>query len=111
MDYKNQLVLTGELNEIGEAMAANVPKSYRAGVEIMAGIKLPCGFQWDANATLSRNRIKNFVETLYGYDDNGNGLPGVKVNHDRLHRSLQYASKQNHRFSMLPVRLRLYFHN
>lgn len=65
MDYKDQLVLTGELNEIGEAMAANVPESYRMGVELMAGVKLPFGFSWDINATLSRNRIKDFVETLY----------------------------------------------
>lgn len=37
MDYKNQLVLTGEKNEIGEAVAANVPDSYRMGIELMAG--------------------------------------------------------------------------
>ena len=43
MDYKDQLVLTGELNEIGEAVAANVPDSYRMGIELMAGLKLPCG--------------------------------------------------------------------
>ena len=68
MDYKEQLVLTGELNEIGEPLAANIPDSYRAGAEIMAGITLPCGFRWEANATLSRNRIKEFAEVLY--DDN-----------------------------------------
>ncbi|TWV07333.1 TonB-dependent receptor [Bacteroidaceae bacterium HV4-6-C5C] len=101
MDYKDQLVLTGELNEIGEAIAANAPKSYRAGVEIMAGIKLPCGFQWDANATLSRNRIKNFVETLYGYDDNYNGLPGVKVNHGTTHIAFSPDIMLNNRFAYL----------
>ncbi len=65
MDYTDQLVLTGELNEIGEAVAANVPDSYRMGVELMAGIKLDCGFSWDVNATLSKNRVKNFTEVLY----------------------------------------------
>ena len=68
MDYKDQLVLTGELNEIGEALADNVPDSYRTGVELLAGLKLPCGLAWEANTTLSRNRIKNFTEVLY--DDN-----------------------------------------
>ncbi|MCR4764833.1 MAG: TonB-dependent receptor, partial [Bacteroidaceae bacterium] len=43
MHYKDQLVLTGELNEIGEPMAVNMPKSYRMGAELMAGIKLPMG--------------------------------------------------------------------
>ena len=68
MDYKDQLVLTGELNEIGEPLAANIPKSYRAGIELTAALTLPCGFGWSANATFSRNRIKDFTEVLY--DDN-----------------------------------------
>ncbi len=70
MDYKDQLVLTGELNEIGEAMAENVPDSYRSGIELMFGVK-PCKiFDWNINATISRNRIKNFTETLYEDEDN-----------------------------------------
>ena len=68
MSYKDQLVLTGELNEIGEPLAANIPRSYRAGIELVAGLKLPCGFSWSANAAFSRNRIKDFTEVLY--DDN-----------------------------------------
>ncbi|MGL5958219.1 MAG: TonB-dependent receptor [Phocaeicola sp.] len=77
MDYKDQLVLTGELNEIGEPIAANMPKSYRTGVELMAGVKLPCGFAWDVNATFSKNRIKNFTELLY--EDGWNNPIEVKL--------------------------------
>lgn len=69
MDYKDQLVLTGQLNEIGEAVAANVPDSYRMGIELMAGINLSCGFAWDINATWSRNRVQNFTEILYENED------------------------------------------
>ena len=68
MDYKDQLVLTGELNEIGEPLAANIPDSYRAGIELTAGITLPFGLTWNANATFSRNRIKDFTEVLYDDD-------------------------------------------
>ena len=68
MSYKDQLVLTGELNEIGEPLAANIPDSYRAGIELMVGVELPCGFSWNINAALSRNRIKNFTEVLYDDD-------------------------------------------
>ena len=68
MDYKDQLVLTGELNEIGEPLAANIPDSYRTGIELIASIALPCGFGWSANTTFSHNRIKDFTEVLY--DDN-----------------------------------------
>ena len=71
MDYKDQLVLTGELNEIGEAMASNVPDSYRTGIVLMAGIKLDCGLQWDINAPLSKNRLQNFTETLFENEEAG----------------------------------------
>ncbi len=70
MDYKDQLVLTGQLNEIGEPMAENMPDSYRTGIELMLGVK-PCNmFDWNINATISRNRIKNFTETIYEDEDN-----------------------------------------
>ncbi|MCD8182335.1 MAG: TonB-dependent receptor [Bacteroides sp.] len=98
MDYKDQLVLTGELNEIGEAVAANVPDSYRMGIELMAGLRLPCGFQWDINATLSRNRIKDFVETIYGYDDDWNELPAVQINHGTTHIAFSPDFILNNRF-------------
>ncbi len=78
MDYKDQLVLTGELNEIGEAMASNVPDSYRTGIELMAGIRLDCGFQWDINATLSKNRVQNFTETLFENEEVGSEAWGIK---------------------------------
>lgn len=85
MDYKDQLVLTGELNEIGEAVSANVPKSYRAGIELQGGFSLPCGVSWEGNLTLSRNRIRDFKETIYGYDDAWNDLPAAVINHGDTH--------------------------
>ena len=41
------------------------------GIELMAGIKLPFGLQWDINATLSKNRVKNFTETLFENEEAG----------------------------------------
>lgn len=64
MDYKNQLVLNGQLNEIGEAVAENVKDSYRMGIELMAGARITNWLCWDTNATWSRNRIKNYTEYL-----------------------------------------------
>ena len=64
MDYKDQFVNDGQLNNIGEAVVVNVPKSSRMGVEMEAGWT-PCKFfNWSANATLSRNRIKNYTERV-----------------------------------------------
>ena len=67
MDYKDQLILTGEVNDVGASVRTNVPDSYRAGVEIEAGLKLSEQFTWSANLTLSENKIKKFNEVLYDY--------------------------------------------
>ncbi len=65
MDYKDQLVLTGQLSDTGNPLTVNTPKSYRMGAELQAGFK-PCSwFDWQLNATLSRNRIKDFVQYIY----------------------------------------------
>lgn len=65
MDYKDQLVATGQLSDTGNPLSVNVPESYRMGVELQASVR-PCGwFEWNINATLSRNRIKDFVEYIY----------------------------------------------
>lgn len=65
MDYKDQLVVTGQLSDTGNALSVNVPSSYRMGVELQASLRPASWFDWDINATLSRNRIKNFVEYIY----------------------------------------------
>ena len=64
MDYKDQLVLTGELNNIGEALTKNLDRSYRLGVELEAAWQPVDWFRWDINATWSRNRVKDMVVTL-----------------------------------------------
>lgn len=71
MQYKNQLVLTGEINDVGAYNRTNVEDSYRAGVEIEAGWQPAKQVSLSANATLSRNRIKNFKEFIDDYDNGG----------------------------------------
>lgn len=65
MDYKDQLVTTGQLSDTGNALSVNVPRSYRLGVELQGALRPVRWFDWQINATLSRNRIKNFVEYIY----------------------------------------------
>lgn len=68
MDYKDQLVVTGQLSDTGNALSVNTPDSYRMGVELQGALR-PCKwFEWNLNATLSRNRIKNFQEYIYDWD-------------------------------------------
>ncbi len=67
MDYDNQFVLTGELDPIGNAITRNVKDSYRMGAELQAAWMPTHWFRWDANATFSRNRVKNMQVTLDDY--------------------------------------------
>lgn len=71
MDYTDQLVLNGRVNEIGEPMAENVKDSHRMGVELTAGVKPTEWLRWDLNATWSKNRIRDYVEYLNDYDKSG----------------------------------------
>lgn len=65
MDYKDQLVVTGQLSDTGNAISVNVPDSYRMGVELQGTFRPADCFDWQLNATLSRNRIRNFTEYIY----------------------------------------------
>ncbi len=61
MNYRNQLVLTGELNDVGAPLRENVGDSYRLGLEIDANISFGDKFQWSPNVALSVNKNKDFV--------------------------------------------------
>jgi len=67
MKYDNQLIPTGELNDVGSTLRKNVEDSYRAGVELSIITQLTDWFDVGGNATLSRNKIKEFNEVLYDY--------------------------------------------
>ena len=67
MHYKNQFVLTGELDDEGVAITKNIDKSYRMGVELEAAWMPIDWFRWDANATFSKNRAKDMIVTLDDY--------------------------------------------
>ena len=71
MWYKDQLVITGKINDVGEYYRQNVANSYRMGLELDATWNLSKQFSLLANAALSRNRIKNFTEYVDDYDNGG----------------------------------------
>jgi iron complex outermembrane receptor protein len=71
MSYKNQLVLTGQINDVGNSVRVNVPKSYRTGVELEGAVAFNKFLKWNANVTFSQNKIDNFTEYVVNYDDGG----------------------------------------
>ncbi len=82
MGYRNQLVLTGQLNDVGQYIRANVPKSFRLGVELQGGYRLADGLALGGNLTLSRNRVGSYTEFVDNYDENFDRLGQDEIEHD-----------------------------
>ncbi len=68
MKYDDQLVATGEIDNVGYAILRNVPGSYRIGLELSFGVQIIKKLRWDANGTFSQNKILDFVESLDDFD-------------------------------------------
>jgi iron complex outermembrane receptor protein len=71
MNYRDQLVLTGKINDVGAYTRTNIPKSYRLGVEMQGGIVLRDWLKANANLNFSRNKIIDFTEYVDDYDNGG----------------------------------------
>ncbi|MFM7645641.1 MAG: TonB-dependent receptor [Sphingomonadales bacterium] len=68
MYYKNQLVLTGKINDVGAYTRSNVPRSYRTGIELQGQVRLLSWIQASANLTLSSNQVRDLEEFIDDYD-------------------------------------------
>jgi iron complex outermembrane receptor protein len=68
MSYKDQLIPTGELSNVGYPIMTNVKKSYRAGLEVTAGLKPLDKLLWELNFTSSRSWIPGFIEYYLDYN-------------------------------------------
>ena len=71
MDYKNQLVLTGQINDVGAYTRTNIDQSYRKGLEIIASYKLNDKISWAGNVTLSENKIISYTAYIDNWDNWG----------------------------------------
>lgn len=73
MRYKDQLVLTGELNDVGAPVYTNSGDSYRLGLEADATIFITDKWIVRPNVALSDNRnVDFFIEGEAGVEDLGN---------------------------------------
>lgn len=71
MYYHNQLILTGQINDVGAAIMTNVPESYRTGMELSGLFKFNDRISLNVNAAFSNNKINNFVEWVDDWDNWG----------------------------------------
>ena len=71
MLYKNQLVLTGKINDVGEYTRTNTPSSYRLGIELQGSMKPAEWIGLSGNLTISQNKISNYTSYVDDYDNGG----------------------------------------
>ena len=71
MNYDNQLIKTGEINDVGYFTSENVKKSFRRGIEVEGSILLSKKLAWTANMTLSENKIDTFIQYIDSWDTGG----------------------------------------
>ena len=103
MDYEDQLILTGEINDVGGFSRTNIKDSYRLGVEIEGAYRFHSMFRWSGNLTVSRNKIPLFEEHSDMYDNNWNwvGTDVRTYENTDIAFSPSWIAASNFRFSPL----------
>ena len=81
MLYHNQLVATGMVNDGDDALNTNVDKSFRRGVELMASWSVAKWLTLSANATLSENKIVDYVDALKDSPTFGQNLGDMTISY------------------------------
>jgi iron complex outermembrane receptor protein len=71
MQYQDQLVLTGKINDVGAYTRTNIPKSYRAGIELQGGARLTRWLQISGNIAFSENKLNDYTAFIDDYDNGG----------------------------------------
>jgi len=89
MQYKDQLVLTGALNDVGAPLRLNIPNSFRRGIEFELAVQSQHGFYIQANTTWGENKIEQFTETIYDYTDGGFAV----VNYSYTNTDIAYSPR------------------
>ncbi len=84
MSYKDQLILTGQINDVGDYIRTNVDRSVRRGIELEFGYQMSKKLGLAFNTTLSQNKINEFEEFLDDYDTDFNFLGQQKTIYDNV---------------------------
>jgi iron complex outermembrane receptor protein len=97
MHYKNQLVLSGRLDDVGNTLRINVPSSFRAGIELAGAFVFfsktsenPV-FNINYNFTFSQNKIKQFSQTTFTYDDDYVPVDSLELNETFANTNISFS--------------------
>jgi len=100
MLYKNQLILTGQINDVGAYTRVNTPNSYRLGIELQGKANIARWINAAANLTLSKNKIKRSEEYVDDYDNGGQ----ILISHKNTDISFSPAVTGGFTVNFLPVK-------
>lgn len=100
MRYHNQLILTGEINDVGAYTRVNIPKSYRLGIELQGTASVAEWISLNANFSLSSNKVKNANEFIDDYDNGGQKT----INHANSDISFSPAVVSGASLNIIPLK-------
>ena len=101
MLYKNQLVLTGSIDDVGTPIRENSGESYRMGLEIETTLKFSDKVLLYANSTFSNNKNKSYITTINGELINL-GKTNISFSPEIISSvNLEYSPKENISLSLL----------
>ncbi|WP_270089338.1 TonB-dependent receptor [Sphingobacterium sp. SYP-B4668] len=103
MHYKDQLIPTGAINDVGSPIRQNVAKSYRIGLEFDGAWRISEHFTWKATAGLSQNKIKDFIEYGTIYDDDFNIVGEEEIYYKKTNIALSPSTIVSNELSYSPT--------
>lgn len=71
MHYNNQLILTGDINDVGSAVMTNVEKSYRTGIELETAFNVNNQLDIYFNLAWNQSKALNYTEKVDDWDNGG----------------------------------------
>ena len=101
MNYSNQLVLTGEIDDVGAPIRATSGNSYRLGLEIDSDIKIGQNFSIRTNAAISSNKNRDFKASINGNLENLGNTPISFSPNLIVGNILTYEANEKLQFSFL----------
>jgi iron complex outermembrane receptor protein len=100
MYYRDQLILTGKINDVGAYTRTNVPESARLGIEFESVFRGGSWLEGSINFSLSRNKITSFTEYIDDYDQGGQ----ISRNYEGTDIAFSPALVAGGRLSFFPFR-------
>jgi iron complex outermembrane receptor protein len=103
MNYHNQLLLTGQINDVGAYIHSNVAKSYRLGMEVYGFYRFDKKWKVTGGITLSQNKIAQFNEYIDTYLDTLPYYTQQVITHTNTDMSFSPNITGNIGFDWMPI--------